>query len=494
MARYGTSGNDVLNDDRETEYFGFGGNDVIWSTTKAYVYIYGGDGDDWLMHRAQNEYGYSFGSQIFGGYGNDIIWNGDADDQLYGGWGNDRIIAARGNDYIDGGDGIDTYSNTDGVWYFDKYTIYLGLNGGAGSAVATNDAGVDVGRQTLVSIENASGGGGDDFIVGNEGSNILSGDQGNDFLNGGAGNDVLYGGAGNDTVRGGGATSADGSLGDYLYGGAGDDLLISDGAATMYGDAGNDRLLSGRGNDFAYGGDGIDSYEATSATGPVVISLNYLNGVGLATGDGSDALLSIENVVGSAYDDRIFGDDGVNVLDGGAGNDLVYGGGGADTLKGSGGNDELDGGTGADTLDGSVGNDSLWGGEDNDVLYGGSAGIRLTPGGVIRTPGGDDVLYGGNGDDMLAGGDGNDILYGGAGADTFQFTGAAARVGELDRIEDFQDGLDRITFDAAAQGHVTVSDTAFGSSIVYTMGNSGVFTVNVTGASAAQVQDQIFYV
>lgn len=48
-------------------------------------------------------------------------------------------------------------------------------------------------------IENATGGSGNDLIVGNQGKNVLKGGNGNDSLKGLAGNDTIYGGAGSDT-------------------------------------------------------------------------------------------------------------------------------------------------------------------------------------------------------------------------------------------------------------------------------------------------------
>jgi serralysin len=63
-----------------------------------------------------------------------------------------------------------------------------------------------------VVIENASGGGGHDVLIGNAAANLLRGNNGNDRLmgrdgadrlEGGAGNDWLDGGAGNDTLTGG---------------------------------------------------------------------------------------------------------------------------------------------------------------------------------------------------------------------------------------------------------------------------------------------------
>jgi serralysin len=67
-------------------------------------------------------------------------------------------------------------------------------------------------------IENAIGGGGNDFLSGNAFDNRLEGGSGNDTLNGGGGNDVLQGGSGND----------------MLYGGDGSDVALYAGNAANY--------------------------------------------------------------------------------------------------------------------------------------------------------------------------------------------------------------------------------------------------------------------
>ncbi|MDE2445793.1 MAG: M10 family metallopeptidase [Alphaproteobacteria bacterium] len=52
-------------------------------------------------------------------------------------------------------------------------------------------------------IENATGGSGNDIITGNDAGNILIGNAGNDTIVGGAGNDKIIGGTGNDVMTGG---------------------------------------------------------------------------------------------------------------------------------------------------------------------------------------------------------------------------------------------------------------------------------------------------
>src|SRR3546814_11010782 len=94
-----------------------------------------------------------------------------------------------GNDLHDVGLGTETASyasESDGV----------AVDLGAGTA-----AGADVGTDTLISIENATGGSGDDTLTGDLGANVLAGGAGDDTLVGGAGDDTLVGGIGEDTDR-----------------------------------------------------------------------------------------------------------------------------------------------------------------------------------------------------------------------------------------------------------------------------------------------------
>ena len=69
-----------------------------------------------------------------------------------------------------------------------------------------------------------------------------------------------------------------------------------------------------------------------------------------ATGDGSDDLLEIENLIGSTFDNGLEGDDGTNEIWGGNGADVIDGGGGDDRLLGFGdfndATDSINGGRG----------------------------------------------------------------------------------------------------------------------------------------------------
>lgn len=76
-----------------------------------------------------------------------------------------------------------------------------------------------------VVIENATGGNGNDVLLGNSASNTLTGNNGNDSLVGREGSDVLLGGNGKDVLNGGAGN-------DTLNGGNGEDVFVFDTAGT----------------------------------------------------------------------------------------------------------------------------------------------------------------------------------------------------------------------------------------------------------------------
>ncbi len=86
-------------------------------------------------------------------------------------------------------------------------------------------------------------------------------------------------------------------------------------------------------------------------------------------GHGSyDILYSVENIIGSNFNDIIHGrNDVANLLYGGAGDDALYGEGGNDTLNGAQGNDTIYGGTGNDFFLMSAGNDQYYGEAGQDT-------------------------------------------------------------------------------------------------------------------------------
>jgi len=162
----------------------------------------------------------------------------------------------------------------------------------------------------------------------------------------------------------------------------------------------------------------------------IVVSPRVTVGADLYGDAGNDGL------TGGGGDDRLFGGSGNDRLTGGPGNDVLVGGDGNDALSGAAGADVLIGGTGADKLTGGSGDDLLIGGPtafDLDptglanilaewssasnyfdriaALTGAPGGLNngtfLTPGVTLTDDGARDVLTGGQGSDWFAAGSGD---------------------------------------------------------------------------------------
>jgi Ca2+-binding RTX toxin-like protein len=70
------------------------------------------------------------------------------------------------------------------------------------------------------------------------------------------------------------------------------------------GNDGNDVLEGGAGNDTLNGGNGLDTASYTSATAAVTVNLATTTAQN-TVGAGTDTLVSIENVKGSAFNDTL---------------------------------------------------------------------------------------------------------------------------------------------------------------------------------------------
>jgi Ca2+-binding RTX toxin-like protein len=204
------------------------------------------------------------------------------------------------------------------------------------------------------------------------------------FLFGGPGSDTLQG---RNLIGGGGEDGLTGTASrDGLGGGAGND--------TLGGLGGNDLLGPGPGDDSVDGGAGVDVV-SFSAHPPTGVSADLRTGI--ATGDGTDALTSIEGLFGSQEDDHLGGDSHANRFNGFGGADVILGRGGDDQLAGEccrDGNDRLSGGPGDDRLSGGGGDDVLRGGTGKDSLRGQAGRDRLHAKDGFR-----DVVRGGGGVD-----------------------------------------------------------------------------------------------
>ncbi|NES18762.1 MAG: calcium-binding protein, partial [Symploca sp. SIO3E6] len=253
-------------------------------------------------------------------------------------------------------------------------------------------AGDDILEGTL-GIDKISGFGGNDVLRGYDGHDFLFGGAGNDILYGGLGHDFLLGETGNDHLYG-----DDGS--DNLDGGAGNDRLDGgDGSDILFGGEGRDNLYGGAGADYFDGGEGIDTVHFTYDKFAVNADLSqgsatYINDTGVEV---VETLINIENLVGTAFDDVLIGDDGRNILYGNTGADYFDGGEGIDTVNFI--NEEF-----AITADLS----------QNRATHINDEGVE-----VVETLIDIEYLVGSNFDDVLIGDDGNNRLYGNAGADYF---------------------------------------------------------------------------
>src|SRR6266542_3989681 len=310
-----------------------------------------------------------------------------------GGPGNDVLNGGSQTDALDGGTGADAMSGGgdpyDHVLYDSRTApVTITLDGVAddGEAGEGDNVGAD--------IERATGGSGDDLIVGNAAENFLLGGPGNDVLVGAAANDDLDGGPGADEFQGGDgirdvvryedraasvtvtidgvANDGEAGEGDNLeldvedvFSGAGNDLLVgSDAGNILLGGQGDDVIDGGLGGDLQAGGPGFDTVTYASRTNPITGEWTSYCFNGEA--HEFDCIeQDIERIVGGFGDDVISAyskDDGTAVVEGGPGNDYLgassffatttlIGGNGDDTLQSSNGLADTDlCGAGADSV------------------------------------------------------------------------------------------------------------------------------------------------
>jgi Ca2+-binding RTX toxin-like protein len=262
-------------------------------------------------------------------------------ERLRGTRGNDVIVARGGHDLINSGGGKDR------------------ICGGTGDDVLLAGPGKDFLDGQLGSDFLAGGPSRDRLFGGGGVFDILRGNQGNDTLLGESGFDILLGEAGNDRLDGGegvfdrasfffSATPVIADLNTGIASGEGSDTLagIEDLEGSLHGDTLTGNAIDNfffplGGDDLVTGGDGLDLVSFFGA--PVPVNANLATGV--ATGDGTDMLVTMEDLVGTEHlaGDDLTGDANQNFLFGLEGNDRMYG------MEGD---DFLDGGSESDTLDG----------------------------------------------------------------------------------------------------------------------------------------------
>lgn len=451
---------------------------------------------------------------------NNVLTGNSAANILDGGLGDDSMAGGGGNDVyiVDSSGDVVTEAVNQGL---DE--VRTGL---AGYTLGANVEHLTyIGAAAFTGTGNAL----DNRLIGGVGADTLFGDAGNDTLDGGAGDDSLVGGLGNDlylvdnsgdvvvelsgegsdevrtglaayslgdnvealTYAGSGSFTGTGNaLDNQLTGGTGNDTLSGgDGADTLTGGIGDDSLIGGTGNDLYFvdslgdqvielAGEGTDEVR----TGLAVYTLSDNVETLSYTGSGNFA------GTGNAL---------ANLLQGGAGNDTLDGGLGADTLVGGGGNDvyRVDdagdvvvevAGAGIDEVRTSLAS-YLLGAEVESLTFEGTGSFAGTGNGLdnrLTGGAGNDALDGVGGNDTLQGGTGDDLLAGGLGADLFQFAAGDGQdtIGDFDASQGDRIGL-------ATGVTWTVGSNAIGDAQIL-FGMSDVVTL--TGVQASAVSSTWF--
>ena len=422
---------------------GLGQSDQIWNLSTVPFYGYGGVGDDILIGNV----GFDF---LDGGADNDRIAGLSGDDTLIGGIGNDEFWFddfETGNKQIIEAGGRD--SDTLNFEHYDSSAITVDLQLTTSQQVAP---GLFL-KLSANGMENVEGTENDDVILGNNRVNFFFGKDGNDRLEGRGNNDVLDGGPDRDS---------------YVFSGT---------------KLGADRVIEWQVQNWDIE---VDELDFSGLGAPVNVNLNTSFGPAAQSSAVQvyiDNLNTMENVLGSQFNDNLKG----SLLD-----NTLLGGGGNDILEGLAGNDDLQGGLGNDTYrfwgnnlgfdkvteipNDSFGVDTIDFAQLNrgvnferDVNTGvavGNADLTLTVAldnsieNLIGTSF-DDTLIGnalnntikGNaGSDTLEGKEGNDTLWGGAGVDYFVFSGNNLGI---DQINDK-------AIDGVEANAVVLTDLAFG--------------------------------
>jgi N-acetylglucosamine-6-sulfatase len=177
---------------------------------------------------------------VTGTSGNDTLTGTSGDDVLCGLGGDDTFTGSAGDDIYVGGDGTDTVSFI-----------------GAAKAVTvdlSHDWATGQGTDILYGIEDITGSGYADTLIGDSGPNMIKGQGGNDTIAISGGDDTLYGNGGADLIHGGGGN-------DSLYGGNGND--------TLFGNPGDDYLSGDNGDDDLDGNLGTDTCVQGPGTGSI---------------------------------------------------------------------------------------------------------------------------------------------------------------------------------------------------------------------------------
>ena len=275
--------------------------------------------------------------------------------------------------------------------------------------------------------------------------------------------DTFLGSGADETFRGGGSD-------DTMTGAAGND--------TLYGEAGNDLLNGGLGSDVLDGGAGTDT--ATYANSALGVAANLADSSFNTNEAAGDTYNLVENVTGSAFNDRLTGDSAANVLDGGTGNDRLAGGAGADSLIG---------GVGTDTADYSQAGAGI-----ALNLGGGGAGTGTGSGGDASgdTLSGIENVIGSSFADSFTLALGNGFsIDGGGGADSVALAANAGTVSSA-QLASVLSRVETIDFTASGANASLTVDSSFIQSVIGG-GNASHLTVDFNAGDTLQIANGAIY-
>ena len=327
------------------------------------------------------------------------------------------------------------------------------------------------------------GGGGDDYIEGNDGGDVMRGGAGMDYLEGGAGHDVLYGDAGIDTLIGGidNDILVGGADNDILNGGMGLDSYLWNSMPGYFGTTfgasndGTDTLIdSDKLGRILINGSGVktliqvsadvwkspdgkvtlthaDTWKlTTTGEGGIDLGASFSDGdfgiyrTEMASGgtqifgdlqpvdhDINTPELDIQydalgNVIVSANqpapgrEDRLFGSTSADHILGGGGSDVIFGNSGHDLIEGGSGSDVVSGDSGDDTVYGDTGSSATAAALQVALERGNTAANLSTRGDWVDGQIGNDILVGSDAADLITGGKRNNRALGGSGDDIAQ--------------------------------------------------------------------------
>lgn len=459
-----------------------------------------------------------------------VFVGGSGNDQLRGLGGDDVLIGGFGADLLNGGDGFDTVDYRSSI---NETHVNLATNRNFGGD-AQGDRLFEIEQifASLTGNSSITGNNSDNTLIASAGDNQLRGAGGDDILIGGSGADLLNGGNGFDTVDYRGTTGTinvnlttgvgfgSDAEGDRLIGieqvissSAGNNTIIGNaannvlvsfsGADQLSGMDGDDILRGGRGADILDGGSGTDTVDYRGSSAP--ININLSTGASFGGDAAGDQLISVERIFTAASgSNSITGDAQANILFAGSGNDQLRGLDGNDLLQGGFGGDLLNGGAGFDTADYRTSTLGVFVNLRTGVVSRGEAAgdTLLSIENVFGSDSQDrDILVGSqfanqirgfDGDDFIAGLGGNDFLQGGGGADTFHFDAGGA----VDRIQDFEDGIDRIEFDNfmmfSTAEDALANASQEGMDVVFNFGSNG--SLIIEDATIDEIIDDVFIV